>query len=460
MEKDNRISYVLDKLPAIHWETWDYFIALGILLLPYDALHVLPSNYRPVSIFPFAAAVVVLFVKRPSFYAPNYLKAFTVFIVYAILQSSIINGVVSPNLPALIDSVTTLVAAFVCFTVCATTLNLRARKHGPQAAVLWFTSIARVAYVVPIIVGIIEVLSLIGILPYSVKTTLNSIFGSSSDRLCYTSSEASWAASQMLIGFSVYFVSYYARRSKLDLAGMVGAICLTIMTLSAQGIITIGLSILLYAALRSYKTKSIKRFITPFCIVICAAILVYFLFIGLYDMGYKNYFTVRIAEFSNIENLLHSDASSFIRIMHPLIALHMFLSSPLIGIGGGLYSFLYPTFLTGSFPWATTFSEVNSYVTGLAEASPISLYARILCEYGLIGMILFLTFLLLILKSLLSRDRWDPYIRGVSMLVIVVLTIQLQFASFAFVPLWVALSLAACVVAPANGWSPSVPKEV
>lgn len=151
----------------------EILLIIGIMLIPYDALRVMPSEYRPVAIFPLLFALLFCFARRNNRLFTKCRVLLLIFTSYAILTTSLISSNTDLSIDRVPSFMLTLgIGLFMFFAFGILFLN-EIKTKGVSVFLDWlFTWLSR-AYVIPVFVGIIEMLSLIGLLPYSFGAALS-----------------------------------------------------------------------------------------------------------------------------------------------------------------------------------------------------------------------------------------------------------------------------------------------
>lgn len=425
----------------------EVFFALGIFLLPYDAFPVMPSTYRPISIVPFFIALlftlsaegksgIKLFGRRQFLVLGFFALTMCIGFFRALMGNIEFDG--------LFDTVITLgIGLFVYFCL-SSFLKWKSSSESFETTIGWLFHLLSIAYIVPLLVGCLEALSLVGILPASVNATLIHFFGGNqAGRLTLTSFEASWASIHLAIAaFSNLFL-YRKGRAAFHLVCFCTATVLFLFTNSMQGILVLGSSLLVYIFWYGKKRKRLAIVLKWLIVVAVGAVLLMSALRIYFNLsGSEAYYATRIINFTNINNLIHSDGSSFIRIVFPIIGMQMFLSSPVFGVGAGAFAQHLPVYISEFYPWSVRFDEIAWYINGSMTPSAVCLYTRALGELGIVGSVPFSAFLYSSLKcvnSLLLNG--GAFALEAVFLVFFLVCSQLQFASFAFLPFWLALSL-------------------
>ena len=210
-----------------------------------------------------------------------------------------------------------------------------------------------------------------------------------------------------------------------------------------QGVLIICCASALYAIWYSYKKRRLLVLIKWIVIIAALVSLVLGLFVLFFTItGNDAYYATRLLNFTSFDRLIHTDGSSFVRLVFPFICLQMFMTNPLFGVGAGEFAEALPAFITEDYSWAIQFGEVTRYLNGTLTPSAVSLYTRVIGELGLIGTIPFFAFLISSVRCVGKVASCDePRGYHAVFLCTVLLCSQLQFASFAYLPFWLAAGL-------------------
>lgn len=417
---------------------WRLFFLLMVFLLPYDAIPYIPSTYRPLALIPF---VVCAIFSMPLFFKHSIAKSgfrYLLFAAYA-LVNSLVSLYSGGDLDLFVDFALTLSLGAVFFLVVSQCFKEIASGLDLDSYVLWFSRLVAAVYWVPLCIGILEVLSLYGLLPLSVNHVLVELLGGNqSTRLTLTTYEASWASMHLIFCMPLYAYCYARTKLKRYAVSFAVAAGLFVATGSAQGFITaaagLAASVLLIAYARKDILEVVKKML-PILVTVLAIVFVFYLAVTL--LPNAGYVVSRVANFSGVEDLLHKDSSVYIRLCLPLAGLLMFLGSPVFGVGGGSFSVYLPKMLYTYFPWGVSLSEPAQIMAGVASPSAVCLYTRIAGELGSIGVALFAWALYPCVANLkLLHDRkYTPIIIFFAL----VICLMLQFQSFSYLPYWIAL---------------------
>lgn len=422
----------------------ELLLILGILLIPYDALRLMPSEYRPIAIFPLLIALIFVFGRREvplMSKSRMLLLLFTVVATFSTFLSTMQTSYSVSRVPSFVLTLAIGVFLFFAFSIL---FVLMLRKLGVTGFLDWFFMWLSRAYVLPIAVGVIEALSLLGLFPFSVGAGLSHFFGSNQEgRLTLTTYEASWASFHLLIaGFSFYY-RFRLTRSLFHGGCFLVSLGLFLFSQSMQGFIVVAIAAILYIAWLSYKRNNLLTLVKWVSLTIfCAFLLVFFLKYIYMSQGQDTYYARRLLGFEGIESLIKSDGSSFVRIMFPVMGMQMFFDHPLAGIGGGMFASYMPEYIFAYYPWAVSFGEIAQELAGELVPSAVCLYTRIFAEQGIIGTLIFGACLVRVFHGFGSLGNVvDWRVRIAAFFLITLICMPFQFASYAFLPLWLSLGV-------------------
>lgn len=421
------------------WMLFKYLL----YLIPYDGLHILPTNYRPIVIYGLLIFFIIGFSKSHKIdKAEQYLWLFTIYAIAVTFISKLVN----PNfggIKSAIDFTIPLMMGTVSFSAFNQYFKLLFRKYGTKTALQNTFEVIGQAYYLPLVVGVLEELSLIGILPSEVKLGLNSFFGGwQVTRLNMTTTEASWVSMHLLfvIPIYIYLIKIHPRKKQYKVA-LITSFILFFCVLSLQGLATGIIGLLVYVLMYGLFNKNLLKilkilFIIVFIIFVVATIS-YFI---VQNSTNNSYFIVRIKKFIDLNTLINTDGSSFMRICNPIIAMLIFLNFPIFGIGGDSFPFIYMTYLKRYFPYRVSDPYIFSIINNHAMVE-ISLFAKVLCSTGIIGTILYVMFLYVILRKIKFLENDKEIQSSLLLWSCIMMSVQLQFCSFAMIQYVIMLAI-------------------
>lgn len=425
----------------------EVFFATGILLLPYDAFPIMPSTYRPISLVPFFISLLFIIsddgIRQIKLIGRRQLLILGFFaLTFCGNAFRVLAGNIQPE--NYIDTIVTLVIgllAYFCFT---SYLRWRATQESFATTLDRLLHLLSVAYILPLFVGCLEAASLNGLLPSSVNVALISFFGGNqSYRLTLTSFEASWASIHLIIAALCNLFLYRKDKSAFHFVCFCVATVLFFLTNSMQGVMVLGCATAAFILWYGYKKKRLLVIFRWMLIVV--GVFVTFLFVlRLYfeSSGAETYFATRLVNFTDLTRLIHIDGSSFVRLIFPLIGLQMFMMHPVFGTGAGTFAQQLPKYISEYYPWSVQFEEISRYLNGTLTPSAVCLYTRALGELGLLGSALFFAFVCSSFRCIGNvASRGGLQGLHVVYLIFVLICTPLQFASYAYLPFWLALAL-------------------
>ena len=425
---------------------------LGLMLMPYDGIPILPFTYRPLSVFPICLSGIVFLTKhrlKISEYAfrHKYLFCFAVVaIVISTIQTLIIGGEPVRYIKFFFTGCLGLAIYLTFFEL----LRYCYSSIGVSKTVDSVFRIVAAAYIPALLLGLIELFSIYGIIDPKINSFLMPIFGGwQPDRIYITSREASWASVHMLIASCAYLHCLTASRKPLYIIPLVIAAFLFLMTKSMQGVLIFVTGMIVYIVWYCCTCGSLKRALLVMGLFCIFAV---FGYVGLYivmSMQPGYYYAQRflsINSFESVINLIYQDPSSFVRLVSPIIGIGMMLSYFPVGIGGCMFSVHYPDFINTHFSWSVKYPEVFAYCSGIAEASPFCLYTRFMAEFGIFGLLFVLAIFSCVffgLRQFVNKKNTGIFIP----FVFIMLAFPLQFDSYYNVPFLLAIALAMCAEA-------------
>jgi hypothetical protein len=351
---------------------------------------------------------------------------------FALLSSPIISNIYDyPN-----DLYMDLFASLACMLVTFVALHMNfaqiAKINSAQSYCDIIMRLLGVSYTLPIIIAAIDTLSIYKLLPVTVHSIILQVFGGwHLGRPVGTTGEASWLASHMLFAFCCYFYLTMSHNGKYRVRCIASA-ALFLLTQSLQGVALFVIGCLMFVFLYARTIKNGAKAIRTMIAVLASAALVCYVFYRLLMLNPDTYFAARILNFRSLNQLFNNDGSSFVRIIGALLNIAMFAENPLFGIGGFRYNNLVGDYIVKYFPTAIRHA-------GIAQASAVTIYLRIVAEHGLLGGLLYYSFFFYCLKRTRNIARFK-YSALVLFWVSISLALNFQFASYAYTLPLVALA--------------------
>ncbi len=415
----------------------DLVAQVALLLIPFYSLPITDAMlYRPVSAGLFALLSIYFFTQRIAYVFVDFLLI--LFTILAVAQTTIIMALFDDKLDVAFRSCTPLVLGVLSYFGAAYTI----RRLGISNVVniLSWTGAGLVIF------GWLELFS--NIVHFSgIKQILFVLTGEiQEDRIQLFTREASWAAK--CITFYIPFLTHKAtitpslffKLIAIGAWGLLGA------TFSLDGIVGVMLGLCLYGTVVAFKTRELLQVLI---IIILAAIVavLYLIFaqeiVSFLDT-YNFYFINRITSslrmdgyWGALTKFAFADDSTFIRVFYPIAGFRMFLDYP-FGSGLGSFALHFQQYIPLDYIQLELMPGVE-YNIGNGVADPMSLYAKIAAECGLVSGVPIIAFLFLCGRSVYRSN--GPYSRCILLSYCLMLGVLLQYGSFLYVPMWLVFAL-------------------
>lgn len=413
---------------------------LGILLIPYDAMHVMPSTYAPISLYAFLFSLISsLSQKRGKLYVNKCAKQVLIAFAYMSVSSLFTAMIYVKSYKFYLNFLVTFTLGFVTYFC---TINIQQYYRNRYSQADFFDRILDLicrAYYIPLLVGFVELAAMKGILPYNIKLSLNAFFGGWQSRLCMTNHEASWASMHMLILIAASFVMYKKIKKRKYLLELLCGVFFFFVLASAQGLLTLVLAMVLYLLLSSIYKSNIVHFIKQCLVVMVIVALFGFIFYKVLLLNPSSYYASRILYFTSLQSLLATDSSTFIRIGYLILHLLIFKDHWIMGIGGGSFNYVFAEYAMRYFPKSTRLAEVAAHISMKDASTTVSTYFSVFSEFGVVGVILFYYFFIHSIKNVKFLQIKNT--ENILIFFAVCLALPIQFGSWAFVPWWFVMAI-------------------
>lgn len=415
---------------------------LTLILLPFEAIpHIMPSIYRPISVYPLSIMGVVYLIKNIKNNKINRIDLdFIVFGIYAIVSGIMLSYLKFNSLSAFMDFLLTFILGlFSFFGANYGFEKFRQAENSNEEYIYTVLSFLSKVYTFVLIIGVIELLCELGILPHAIIRGIYTFSGGRQyNRVCLLSAEASWASIHIILMFVIFYFKLTIDKKNIYIINIAFVGIIFIYNMSGQGILIACTMVFVYLIIAFFvlHNKKIIKFGLIFTIVI---ILGYFLIQTVLPYMSSSYYVNRLRDFTNINNMIHNDGSSFVRLVYPKIAVLIFFNNILFGIGAGNFCNMLGVYINKYYSWALIkYQEVYQHVLFNIEQTGC-LYTRLLSETGIVGTILFMKPVINILKKV--KYVCDSYYINIILLVLT-LTISsvIQMDSFVYEIFWVMLA--------------------
>jgi len=401
----------------------------GILLIPFMSLPVMPSDYRPISIFFIVPVSIFIYIKYLiSLKVKKDILILSFFVFFAVVHSLIL------------QPLTTSLRAIVPL-LCGFFSYIGINYYFQRTRVITIFNKLTILFAFIAIVGIIEVLAMKNLIPYSIKSFIGEIFsGKVSGRIQLITMEGSWAAKIIIFAIPIY-VYHYCNKGYFYVSFYI-LLLLFLLIFSLEGFAIIGAALMFRFFPILFNTITFK-YKLKYYLYLLLFIIVTFLIIQSVLSNQSGYAIERIYKFldaNSFSKILSLDDSTFIRVIYPYIGFLIFWDNP-FGVGLGGYAESFNSYIKTIPVEYSHFPEVMGDIRSLS-ADPKNLYSKIFSEIGIIGVIFVICFLFLQLRYLKYNINYLPkYKLFFFTNFLLGLTCVIQFGSFAYLPFWFAFAV-------------------
>jgi hypothetical protein len=404
-----------------------YFLfLLGVALITFEGLPFARfSNYSPISIFPLFAGFMLALIKGIKLKKVDIL--FFLFCFYSI-SHSLIMAMIYNDISSSIKHIITIIIGFsiYIFSFYVTEKYLPFDKNINR-----FTTSLYIAFTIPVIIGLLQLMSQLNITNDSINN-ITTLFVKVvyNNRIQMLSSEPSWAIIHILTALILFiFINMYNGKKTSIMVICLGI--LFILSFSAFGYGVVVFALLLFMILQN--KNRLKTFFAALIVLFVVFTILPFMIETFNIQGYYTH-RFQLDELS-ISNLLERDESFFVRIIFPVIGVIQFINFPIFGVGGGFYYVEFANMMIKYFPYALDMAEVNTNVFVNPEAAnPRNLFSKILSEEGILGGILFFSFLI-VLYNKYAKNNYSKLVFCLA------ISFTLNFDSYALVDFWLLIGL-------------------
>lgn len=414
---------------------------MALILLPFEAIpHTMPSIYRPITAYPLCIIGAIYIVKSIREKKINKIDFdFIIFGIYTVIAGIMLSYFKFNSFSAFLDFLLTFIMGLLSFFGANYGFQKirMGEKNNEEYICVVLTFLSKI-YTYVLLIGFVELLCQIGILPFSLLKLIYTFTGGRQyNRVCLLSSEAAYASNHLiLMAILFYFMIKKSKKKKYVIYISLTAL-IFIYNMSGMGLINVIAMFIIYIIISYLFVRNNKTI--KFAIGLTLALLVGFQIIKVilpYMQG--SYYIDRLINFTSIDKLLRTEGSAFIRIAYPYLAIMIFLNNIVFGIGAGNFCNMLEGQLNKYYPWAILqYDEVYSHVKLHVEQTGC-LYTRLLAETGIVGFVLFMRPMLKIIKKFkYICDK--QYINVLIIIVTFIFSSILQVDSFVYEIFWVML---------------------
>ena len=401
----------------------------GILSIPFMSLPVMPSDYRPISVFFFFPVSIFIYYKYLSrLEMKKDILVLSFFVLFSILHSIFLQPLTT-SLRAIVP----LVLGFFSYVG----MNYYFQRN--KVSKIFNKLITLFVFIA--ILGVIEILSMKNIIPYSIKQFIGEVFsGKVSGRMQLITMEGSWAAKVIIFSIPIY-VYHYCQNGYFYMSFYI-LLILFVLIFSLEGFAILGVALLFRFFPVLFKLIAFKYKLKHYLYVSLILVISFFLmqFILRSQSGYHISRLYTFLDSKSFLEVLSLDASTFIRVVYPTIGFLIFWDNP-FGVGLGGYAESFNSYIKTIPVNYSHFNEVIGDIKTIS-ADPKNLYSKIASETGIIGIVFFLSFLLLQLKYLRCNIIYLPRYKLFFLTNFLLgITCVIQFGSFGYLPFWFAFAV-------------------
>jgi len=405
----------------------------GILLIPFMSLPVMPSDYRPISVFflfPVSVFVYLKYIARSK--VKKDILILSLFVLFSVVHSLILQ----PFLTSLRAIVPLLLGFFSYIGI---------NYYFQRTKVITVFNKLTKLFVFIAILGIIEILAMKNLIPYSIKLFIGEVFsGKVSSRIQLITMEGSWAAKIIIFSIPIY-VYHYCKNGYFYLSFYI-LFLLFLLIFSLEGFAILGFALMfrffpVLIKLLFFKYR-LKYYLYGLISVMIIPLLI--LLVLNTESGYQISRLYKFVDAQSFSKILSLDGSTFIRIVYPALGFFIFWNNP-FGVGLGGYAESFNSHISTISIKYSHFEEVVGDIKTVS-ADPKNLYSKIFSETGIIGVLLFMSFLFLQLRYLKYNINYLPKYKLFFLAnFFLAITCVIQFGSFAYLPFWFAFALNSAV---------------
>ncbi len=401
----------------------------GILLIPFMSLPVMPSDYRPVSVFLLVPISILIYLRRLiNLGLTKDVLVLSLFFLFAMVQSLILQ-------PFTVSLRAIMPLFFGFFSYVGMSYYFQKNR-----VINTFNHLIKI-FILIAIIGIIEALAMREIIPFYLKEFIGEVFsGKVSSRIQLVSMEGSWAAKIIIFSIPIY-IFLYCLKERFHISFYI-LIILFLLIFSLEGFAILGLAFLFrfFPVLIKVITFRYKFKYYLFTLLSILTISIIMQNVLSNQSGYQIQRLYKFADANSFLTILSLDDSTFIRAVYPYIGFLIFWENP-FGVGLGGYAECFNYYIKTIPVQHSHFSEVVGDIITIS-ADPKNLYSKIASETGIVGIGFFISFLILQLKylryNIVTLPKYKLFFLTNFLLG---LTCVIQFGSFAYLPFWFAFAI-------------------
>lgn len=279
----------------------------------------------------------------------------------------------------------------------------------------YFSDLNKKIIIIPLIIGFIQALGVVKLIPLSYIKKLNLLFTyrSVGNRVQMVSGEPSMAMKILILCTCAMMLDKKNKKNNNILWILI--IINFLFSLSTASYLLLIIILIIYFLELKWKKVFFKLVLLIPSILVCSSIYTNLLSEDNYTLKKINLVKKLIYNFSDlnfVNSALMKDGSAFMRIINPLIGIIIGFKNAIFGTGGGYYYKEYSIIIYEKFPYALKFPTVLKSINGINMITSKNFYTTIIAENGFI---VFLGILFLLMKmrkkiKIISKNQKNPYI--------------------------------------------------
>ncbi len=417
----------------MRWHLKTNAAKIAMFSFPFWTLPFLPGSFRPlISYFIFIFGF--MYIINGFFYMKKYRKEdffILSFLIFSVFHSVLMFSFYGGNVSVWINSVGLLFIGVISY------FGYRYILTGIEFdKIVGYFKLPIYALV---IIGWLEVLSSIGVLPFVIKSVINTLLaGKEVGRIGLTTSEPAWASRLCVFIIPITYYLYKVKGIRLMFPCLISLLLFFVMTFSLSGVVVVLGASVIYLFIFKFR---IRTFINISLVILVLSLALSSLYINF--KSDEHYYITRFekidkVDISDLDSILSSlsvlDGSAFIRTAYPVVSFRVFFDNPL-GVGVGRYGEYFENQISRFGYTALKNAQVQRHISD-RNADQRSYYGKIISETGIIGLLLILIFYIRIIR-VLKRSKNDINKNTLlSILLSIMLANMLQFASYIMPIYW------------------------
>lgn len=377
-----------------------WLFALAIALIPLDSfpLFFIQTENRPMCFLPLFAYICVSIFRLHRF--PRQILWVVLLVIYGNLVA-VANGVFRfYTLDFLSKSVFTSVITIITFLAALQFFQQVLQRHSYADVALAVTAALLYGCILHLIVGYLQILGMLSILPLSLTQRITMLFSyrGIAIRLQGISGEPAQGGRYLAVAF--FMIRHF--RDRFPRSGIWQVLIAVAMIFSGSALVYLSVLLILvgrpFVSFLSLRRNQLRRNTGNRFIVIVPVIIIIAVgasqFLPAYTIdrleSLGRIFTSFPGSFGAI---IRADGSLFLRIINPWIGLTMPFRGYPMGTGFETYHLAYRHIIPESFSYAMNYYSVAKTLEGASIITPKSMYAKYAAEMGIIGYIAVLWYL-------------------------------------------------------------------